>query len=103
MRAGPRPFDLPGRRRTWSYARSPCLNNPSLLSLGDSTVVLNPRAAGPRQLCQMPQCHSIAGCCCNKAKLQAQQLYLFITSARVIGVLCIPGLPLFLAKLQWTD
>jgi hypothetical protein len=45
VRAGPRPFDLPGRTRTWSYARSPCRNNESLSAFGDSTVAENPRAA----------------------------------------------------------
>ena len=42
--AGPRPFDFAGRRRTWSYARSPCFKSDSLFSFGDSTVVVNPRA-----------------------------------------------------------
>jgi hypothetical protein len=51
VRAGPRPFDFAGSRRTWSYARSPCLKSESLAAFGDSTVVVKPRAVESLSAC----------------------------------------------------
>jgi hypothetical protein len=81
VRAGPRPFDLHGRSRTWSYARSPCFSNVSLVSFGDWTVVLNPRAACSCQRHCMRHCCSTEHRGLHKAKLQVPQLDIFETSA----------------------
>ncbi len=42
--AGNQPLDFGGVRMTWSKASSPCLNNASFSSFGDSNVSLKPRS-----------------------------------------------------------
>lgn len=90
MRAGPRPFDLPGRRRTWSYARSPCFSNDNLLSLGDSTDVVNPRAVRTCQHWSSLRLGSIEHHPQRKAKLHVQLIRIVTNTPYLDAILSKP-------------